>query len=123
MRLIQMSDEPRTRLVGTDSSDQAPPVPAQELRHLLTAWFGLMAVGGAAFGLFAFERPFGPGVLAHPLVVFFAIVAAGLLTLRFLSTRPLAELISIWSLVAGIAIGLASFLFGNWFGVNLIAIP
>ena len=118
-----MADEPRIRLVGEDSSDQAPPIPVTELRHLLTAWFGLMAVGGAAFGLFAYERPFGRGVLAHPLVGFFAVVVAGLLTLRFLSARPLAELISIWSIVAGIAIGVACFFFGNWFGVSLVAVP
>ena len=37
----------------------------------------LMAAGGSVFGLLGDRRPFGNDVLAHPLVVFFALVAAG----------------------------------------------
>jgi len=91
--------------------------------HLLTWWFGLMALGGVGFGLFAQERPFGNGVLAYPLVVFFALVAAGLLTLRFLHARPVSQLISWWSLAAGLAIATACFFIGNWFGVSLVNMP
>jgi hypothetical protein len=90
---------------------------------LLTWWFGLMAAGGVGFGLYADERPFGSGVLAHPLVVFFALVTAGLLTLRLLHARPVLQLISASCLALGAAIGIACFFIGNWFGVNLIHLP
>jgi hypothetical protein len=101
--------------------DHPPPVPVSA--HILTWWFGLMAVGGVAFGLYAEERPFGNAVLAYPLVVFFAAVAAGLLTLRFLHGRPVPEIISERNLAIGCAIGIACFLLGNWFGVNLTRMP
>ena len=118
-----MSDQSRIHPVGTESPDRAVPDPVPASRHLLTAWFGLVAVGGVAFGLFAHERPFGRGALGHPLVVFFAVILAGLLTLRFLSTRPLAELISPWYVGAGIGIGVVCFYLGNWFGINLAGLP
>ena len=102
-------------------SDGATPVPVSP--HLLTWWFGLMALGGVGFGVYADERPFGGGVLAHPLVVFFAFVAAGLLTLRFLHARPVLQLISAPWLAAGAVIGIGCFFLGNWFGVNLIHMP
>lgn len=82
-----------------------------------------MAIGGVAFGMFAERRPFGNGVLAHPLIVFFAIVAAVLLVLRFLHGRPVPELISERNLLVGCFIGVACFLIGNWFGANLMAMP
>jgi hypothetical protein len=117
-----MSDDPRLHLVkSTNPSDHPPPVGVS--RHLLTWWFGLMALGGVGFGLYAEERPFGPGVLAYPLVVFFACVAVGLLTLRFLHARPVPELISERFLAIGIAIGIACFFVGNWFGVSLMKMP
>ncbi len=108
-------------LMAPTPPDHPPPVPVS--RHLLTWWFGGMAIGGVAFGMFAERRPFGDGVLAHPLIVFFAVVAAVLLVLRFLHARPVPELISERSLLAGCLIGVACFLLGNWFGVNLIAMP
>src|ERR1700688_686564 len=104
-----------------DPSDHPPPVVVSP--RLLTWWFGLMALGGVAFGLYADDRPFGNGVLAYPLVVFFACVAAGLLTLRFLHARPVQELISERYLAAGIAIAIACFFIGNWFGVSLMKLP
>ena len=82
-----------------------------------------MALGGVGFGLYADERPFGNGVLTHPLGVFFALVAAGLLTLRFLHARPVLQLISAWCLVAGAVVGIACFFIGNWFGVSLLNTP
>jgi hypothetical protein len=116
-----MSDNPRTSPTKPTPRDGPPPVPVSP--HLLTWWFGLMALGGAGVGLYAEQRPFGNGVLAYPLVVFFAFVAAGLLTLRFLHARPLLELISGRSIAAGIAIGIVCFFIGNWFGVSLIKMP
>jgi hypothetical protein len=105
----------------TKRSGDPPSVPVSP--HLLTWWFGLMALGGVAFGLYAEQQPFGKGVLAHPLAVFFALVAAGLLSLRFLHARPVTALISSWSLAIGIAIGTGCFFIGSWFGVNLINMP
>jgi hypothetical protein len=99
--------------------DGPPPVSP----HLLTWWFGLMVIGGVAFGLDADEHPFGRGVLAHPLVVFAACVLAGLLTLRFLHARPVMQLISARSLAAGAVIGAACFFLGRWFGVSLMHMP
>jgi hypothetical protein len=116
-----MPDPTPIRPVKPELPDHPPPVPVSP--HLLTWWFGLMALGGVGFGFFAEQRPFGNGVLAYPLVVFFACVAAGLLTLRFLHARPVPELISERYLAAGIAIGIACFLIGNWFGVNLMDLP
>jgi hypothetical protein len=116
-----MSDNPRIHPVKPERPDGPPPVPVSP--HLLTWWFGLMAVGGLGFGLYADERPFGNGALAHPLVVFLAVVAAGLLTLSFLHARPVVQLISARCLAAGAVIGIACFFIGNWFGGNLIHMP
>src|SRR5262249_41193591 len=73
--------------------------------------------------VYADERPFGNGVLADPLVVFFACAVAGLMTLRFLHARPVLQLISALSLAAGAVIGLTCFFIGKWFGVSLIHMP
>lgn len=116
-----MSDNPRIEPVKPEVADGPPPVPVSP--HLLTWWFGLMATGGVGFGFYADGRPFGNGVLGHPLVVFFAFVLAGLLTLRFLHARPVLQLISARCLAAGAIIGIACFFTGNWFGVNLINMP
>jgi len=115
-----MSDNPRIHPEKPEHPN-GPPVPVSP--HLLTWWFGLMAAGGVGFGLYADERPFGNGVIAHPLVVFFAFVAAGLLTLRFLHARPVLQLLSARGLAAGAVIGVACFFIGKWFGVNLINMP
>jgi len=116
-----MSDSSRASPTKPTPPGGPPPVPVS--RHLLTWWFGLTALGGVGLGLYADERPFGGGVLAHPLVVFFAFVAAGLLTLRFLHARPLLQMISARSLAAGAVIGIVCFFIGAWFGVNLIHMP
>jgi hypothetical protein len=104
-----------------DHSDGDAPLPVSP--HLLTWWFGLMATGGIGFGLYAGERPFGNGMLAHPLVVFAACVLAGLLTLRFLHARPLLQLISARCLAAGAVIAIACFFLGTWFGASLMHMP
>ena len=116
-----MSDSARTDPAKPERSDGPPPVPVSP--RLLTWWFGLMAAGGVGFGVYADERPFGDGALAHPLVVFLACAVAGLLTLRFLHARSLLKLISARCLAAGIVIGIACFFIGRWFGVNLIHMP
>jgi len=53
--------------------------------------YGLMAAGRLAFGLIGERRPFGQDMLAHPLVVYFALAAAGLLVLRAALARPVPE--------------------------------
>ena len=116
-----MADKPRIDPVKPERHGGPPPVPVSP--HLLTWWFGLMAAGGLGFGAYADQRPFGAGLLAHPLIVFFAFVAAGLMTLRFLHERPVLQLISARCLAAGAIIGIACFFVGNWFGSNLIHMP
>ena len=116
-----MSNNPRLRSIKPERPGDPPPVPVSP--HLLTWWFGLTALGGVGFGLYAQERPFGNGVLAYPLVVFLAFVAAGLLTLRFLHARPVQKLISERYLAAGIGIAIVCFFIGNWFGVSLMKLP
>src|ERR1700719_2373908 len=113
-----MPDIPRIHPAKPKPPDHPPPVVVSP--RLLTWWFGLMALGGVAFGLYAEERPFGNGVLAYPLVVFFACVAVRLLTLRVLRARPVPELISERYLAIGVGIGIACFFIGNWFGVSLM---
>jgi hypothetical protein len=85
-------------------------------------WFGLMSAAGVGFGAFAEDRPFGNDVLAHPLIVFFIVVAAGLLGLRVALRRPVPEIISDRLLLLGCLVGLVAFLIGNWFAVNLMAL-
>jgi hypothetical protein len=116
-----MSDNPPIHPLKPRRPDSPPPVPVSP--HLLTWWFGLMAAGGVGFGVYADGRPFGDGLLAHPLVIFFAFVFAGLLTLRFLHARPVLQLISARHLAAGAVIGIACFFAGSWFGINLIHLP
>jgi len=53
------------------------------------------------FGLSGDRRPFGTDVLAHPLVVFFALVAAALMVLRLAHGRPVPALIPERALVIG----------------------
>jgi len=88
----------------------------------LVWWFGLMALGGFAFGLLGDRRPFGTDVLAHPIVIFFAVVAVALLVLRVARARPVPELIPERALVVGCFIGGAAFLAANWAVAQLFAI-
>lgn len=101
-----------------DRKPKKPPIPAR----VLSWWFGLMAIGGLMFGALADKRPFGNDILAHPLVVFFVVVAAGLLVLRFVLGRPVPEVIPERSLLIGCLIALVAFLSGNWFAVQLAAV-
>ena len=104
--------------------EPAPPTSKQPPAsgRVLTWWFGLMSAAGVAFGAFAEDHPFGDDVLAHPLIVFFVVVAAGLLGLRVVLRRPVPEIISDRLLLVGCLVGLAAFLIGNWLAVNLVAL-
>ena len=81
-----------------------------------------MAGGGLVFGLFANKRPLGQGLLFHPLVLFFVLVGMTLLALRFISARPVPELISDRALMIGCCVGLATFLIGNFFAAHFLAL-
>ena len=84
-------------------------------------WYGLMAAGGLAFGLTGDRRPFGTDVLAHPVVVFFAVVAAALMVMRIVCARPVPELIPERALLIGCLVGGAAFLAGNWLAAHVVA--
>jgi hypothetical protein len=90
--------------------------------RVLTWWFGLMSIAGVGFGAFSEDRPFGNDVLAHPLIIFFVVVAAALLGLRVALRRPVPEIISDRLLLVGCLVGLTAFLVGNWLAVNLVAL-
>lgn len=89
--------------------------------RILTWWFGLMALGGFAFGLFAERRPFGDDVLANPLLVFFVAVGVALLALRLIAARPVPAIIPERMLLYGCFAGLAMFVAGNWLGVHALS--
>ena len=91
-------------------------------RRALTWWFGLMLLGGLAFGFNSDRRPFGSDMLAHPLIVFFALVAAGLLLLRAALRRPVPEVLPERMLVAGCAIGIIAYLAGNWLAAKFLQV-
>lgn len=80
-----------------------------------------MIAGGFVFGLFADRRPFGDGVIGHPIVLFVAIAGAGLLVLRAVLGRPVPDVIPDRAIVLGFALGIAAFLAGNGLMVHLIA--
>ena len=89
--------------------------------RVLTWWFGLMSICGLLFGTQSERRPFGTDVLAHPVVIFFAVVGVGLLVLRAALRRPVPDIISDRMLYVGCAIGLLAFFIGNWFATHLAA--
>ena len=90
------------------------------MAKLRSAWYGLVMAGGLGFGLIGERRPFGNDTLAHPLVVYFAAVAVGLLVLRVVLARPVPEVIPERVLVAGCLSGVAAFLVGNFIGVHMV---
>jgi hypothetical protein len=84
------------------------------------AWYGLVALAGFGFGLFADRRPFGDDILAHPLVVFFVLVGLALLVLRAVLARPVPEVIPDRALMLGCVLGLAMFLAGNFAAAHML---
>ncbi len=109
------------RHLSATAPREAPPIPVSP--HLLTWWFGLMALGGIGLGVYADRRPFGGGLFGHPLIIFTAITAACLFSLSGLHQRPLTRLISLPNLIAGAVIAVLCFLLGRWFGPNLTGMP
>ena len=83
-------------------------------------WYGLMGLAGFGFGLLAERRPFGEGILVHPLVVFFALAGLGLLALRMVLARPVPDVIPDRMLMLGCVLGLATFLAGNFVAARLL---
>jgi predicted lipid-binding transport protein (Tim44 family) len=83
----------------------------------LSWWLGGMALGGMVFGMYAAQRPFGDGLIKHPLFIFSALGLVALLILRFAGDRPL---VSDRALVAGVVVGAGAYLLGVWFGVALL---
>jgi len=88
-------------------------------RRALIWWFGLMSLGGLAFGLNAERRPFGDDMFGHPMFVYFIVAGIGLLILRVILRRPIPEVLPERILIAGCVAGIAAFLAGNWLDVNL----
>ena len=88
--------------------------------RLIAGWYGVVAILGLAFGLLGERRPFGEDMLAHPLIIYCLAVAVGLLVLRFVSGRPVPEIIPERALARGCALGLAMFLVGNFVAAHLI---
>ena len=87
---------------------------------LLAAWHGSMALFGFGFGLLAERRPFGDGILLHPLVVFFVLAGLALLVLRVVLGRPVPDVIPDRALMLGCVLGLAMFLAGNFVAAHVL---
>lgn len=87
-------------------------------RRVLTWWFGLMGLGGLAFGLNAASRPFGDAPLAHPLIVFGVLAGVGLLALRLIVRKPVPDIIPERILLTGFALGIALFVAGNFIATH-----
>ena len=83
-------------------------------------WYGAVAVAGLGFGLLGERRPFGQDLFAHPFVVFFLLVGAGLMALRVVGQRPVPDFISERALALGCGAGIALFLVGNFIAAHLI---
>jgi predicted lipid-binding transport protein (Tim44 family) len=83
----------------------------------LSWWLGGMALGGMVFGMYAAQRPFGDGLIKHPLFIFSVLGVLALLILRFAGDRPL---VSDRALIAGVVVGAGAYLLGVWFGVALL---
>jgi hypothetical protein len=85
------------------------------------AWYAAMALGGLAFGLVGERRPFGHGILAHPLVALFILVGVALLVVRVVLARPVPELIPERALLIACFVALAAFLLGNFVSAHLVS--
>ena len=86
----------------------------------LRLWYVLMGAGGFLFGLVADRRPFGGDVFAHPLVIYFILVAFGLIALRVLRRQPVPEIIPERAMLLGFAFGLVLFLGGNFIAAHIL---
>jgi hypothetical protein len=79
-----------------------------------------MGLVGFGFGVFGDRRPFGDGILVHPLVLFFGLAGLCLLALRMALARPVPQVIPDRALTLGCVLGLATFLAGNFVAVRLL---
>ena len=82
-------------------------------------WYGAVGLSGFGFGLFAERRPFGDDMLAHPLVLYFFLVAVALIVVRVAAARPVPEIIPERALVIGCVAGLVLFLAANFVATHL----
>jgi hypothetical protein len=89
-------------------------------KQLTAYWYGAIAIAGLGFGLIGERRPFGEDILAHPVVIYFAAIAVGLLVLGLVSRRPVPQLIPERALARGCAAGIVMFLVGNFIAAHLI---
>jgi hypothetical protein len=89
-------------------------------KQLAAYWYGAVAIAGLGFGLIGERRPFGEDILAHPVVVYFAVIAVGLLVLGLVCRRPVPQLIPERALARGCAAGVVLFLVGNFIAAHLI---
>jgi len=78
------------------------------------SWYTAMGLVGFGFGLLSDRRPFGDELFVHPLVLFVILTGLSLLALRVLLARPVPEVISDRTLLAGCAVGILLFLVGNF---------
>jgi len=104
------------------SPAEPPRKPAPNAQRILTIWFAMMAIAGAAFGISAKDRPFGDDILLNPVVIMFACVGAALLAIRFALRRPVTDVIPDRLLLTGCLVGIVAFLIGNWLAVHLRAL-
>jgi hypothetical protein len=120
--------EPDPAATAPANRPPADPVPAahapaawspEAALRALSWWLGGMALGGMVFGMYAAQRPFGDGLIKHPLFIFSALGLVALLILRFAGDRPL---VSDRALVAGVVVGAGAYLLGLWFGVSLLPV-
>ena len=84
------------------------------MTRIQAVWVASMVVGGLIFGSMAVRQPFGKGLLEHPIVIYFALAALGLLVLRFTLSRPVPEVIPDRALFIGGVAGLGAFLVANF---------
>jgi hypothetical protein len=112
-----LTDPTDPKPVSTAPPD--PPWSPAVRARALSWWLGLMALGGMVFGMYGVQRPFGDGLITHPLTVFCGLAVAGLLILRFAGDRPL---VSDRFLIAGVVIGIACYFLGSWFGAEMLLI-
>lgn len=89
-------------------------------KRLIAAWYGAITLSGLCFGLLGERRPFGEDILAHPVVIYFAMVAVGLLVLGLICRRPVPEIIPERALARGCAAGIAFYLIGNFIAAHVI---
>ena len=119
-----MPDPAATAPTSPASADPAPAAHAstagwspEAALRALSWWLGGMALGGMVFGMYGAQRPFGDGLIKHPLFIFAALGVVALLIVRFAGDRPL---VSDRALVAGVLVGAGCYLLGVWFGVALL---